>query len=286
MDYKLLLAAEQGNLEDVKHLASKCGNNYAVIAACKHGHLDVVKFLVQKHDHHCFVTSAAENGHLEIVKYLESQGGDIQREYTFNLTCENGHLEVVKYLVSKGYRINNSAIIVACKKGHLEIIKFLIEAHDFIDLGSAVNYASTNGHLEVVKYLVTQGADIQSNDNVIITTLQNGHLKVLKYLMSQGIDIKNPKYRPFMWIFWAESLGHFEMVKYLVSLGVPIVYVENERCKAYLSFCERMEEKKPIRAQKKIYFWWIQICYNPETNVGKRMLEKSWTEFDKIQKKN
>jgi hypothetical protein len=47
-----------------------------------------------------------------------------------------------------------------------------------------------------------------------------------------------------------------------------------------------MEKKKRHSAQKKIYYWWIQICYNPETKVGKRMLEKSWTEFDKIQKKN
>jgi len=47
-----------------------------------------------------------------------------------------------------------------------------------------------------------------------------------------------------------------------------------------------MEEKIRLRAQKQIYFWWIQICYNPEIKIGKRMLENKWIEFDKLQKKN
>ena len=49
-----------------------------------------------------------------------------------------------------------------------------------------------------------------------------------------------------------------------------------------------MEENKKERAQKKIYYWWIQICYDPEhpSGCGKRMLEKSWLSFDNLQKKN
>ena len=47
-----------------------------------------------------------------------------------------------------------------------------------------------------------------------------------------------------------------------------------------------MEEKIRLRAQKKIYFWWIEICYDPNKKVGQRMLENKWLEFDKVQKKN
>jgi hypothetical protein len=49
-----------------------------------------------------------------------------------------------------------------------------------------------------------------------------------------------------------------------------------------------MEEKIKHTSLKKIYFLWIQICYDPEHHSGcaKRMLEKTWIEFDKLQKKN
>jgi len=39
-----------------------------------------------------------------------------------------------------------------------------------------------------------------------------------------------------------------------------------------------------ISAQKKIYFWWIEICYDPNKEVGQRMQERKWLEFDKLQK--
>jgi hypothetical protein len=87
-------------------------------------------------------------------------------------------------------------------------------------------------------------------------------------------------------MYWASENGHLEIVRYLISLGYPTDIIEDERCKRYIAFCDRMEQRKKLLAQKKIYYWWIQICYDPETNVGKRMLEKSWVEFDKIQKKN
>ena len=66
----------------------------------------------------------------------------------------------------------------------------------------------------------------------------------------------------------------------------------NSEYQKYILFCQKMEEKIRLRAQKKIYFWWIQICYDPERKNkrggvgGKGMIEKSWIEFDKVQKKN
>ena len=45
----------------------------------------------------------------------------------------------------------------------------------------------------------------------------------------------------------------------------------------YTAFCKRMEEKKRERAQKKIYFWWIQICYDMEhpSGCGQRMADRN-----------
>ena len=84
----------------------------------------------------------------------------------------------------------------------------------------------------------------------------------------------------------ASENGHFEIVRYLINLGVPTDIIEDERCKRYILFYQNIEEKIRVKAQKKIYFWWIQICYDPNTKVGQRMQEKSWIEFDKIQKNN
>jgi hypothetical protein len=55
-----------------------------------------------------------------------------------------------------------------------------------------------------------------------------------------------------------------------------------ERALAYMTFCEKMQSLKRIRAQKKLYFWWIQICYDITRDCGKRMAEKNFREYEKL----
>ena len=51
----------------------------------------------------------------------------------------------------------------------------------------------------------------------------------------------------------------------------------NEKGLAYAAFCQKMQEKKKTKAQKKIYFWWIQICYDMEhpSGCGQRMADRN-----------
>jgi hypothetical protein len=100
----------------------------------------------------------------------------------------------------------------------------------------------------------------------------NGHLEIVKYLFSLGVDVKN------VGIDWYISPTRYEVIKYLISKGISIELVKDERCKRYLIFCDRMEKKKRVLAQKKIYYWWIEICYDPEhpSGCGKRMAERNW----------
>jgi hypothetical protein len=77
-------------------------------------------------------------------------------------------------------------------------------------------------------------------------------------------------------IHFSSRNSHFEIVKYLIEKGADVNMVRSERCKQYLSFCDKMKRK----AQKKIYYWWIDICYDPEKQVGKRMAERSWKSFE------
>ena len=138
----------------------------------------------------------------------------------------------------------------------------------------ALRYASLNGHLEVVKYLVSQGANITANNNwAVRLASKRGHLEVVKYLVSQGVDIQ---VFIICGVKQASITGHLELVKYLVSQGAPTTHI-SEKAHQYLSFCKRMEEKKRIRVQKKIYFWWIQICYDMEhpSGCGQRMADRN-----------
>ena len=58
------------------------------------------------------------------------------------------------------------------------------------------------------------------------------------------------------------------------------------KAQTYLLFCKKMENKNRIRAQKKIYFWWIQICYDLEhkSGCGQRMAQKNLEVFETMMK--
>ena len=52
----------------------------------------------------------------------------------------------------------------------------------------------------------------------------------------------------------------------------------------YMAFCQRMNEKKRVMAQKKLYFWWIQICYDMDhlSGCGKRMANRNLSSFKEL----
>ena len=233
---------------------------------------------------------AADKGDLEEVIRLVNEGAGIDHQNTtLKMAAMNGHLEVVKYLVEHFH--DSNAVRYASSKGHLDIVKFLvsqgsdIRSHDCV---LAFYRAAEDGNFEIVEYFVDQGADIKNDNNAIYWACVKGDLKMVKFLVSRGADIIT---QPV--VIWACDRGHFEIVKYLLSQGADVEFFDEaegiiyRRCRNYLSFCDRMEERKKVRAEKKIYFWWIQICYDQEhhSGCGKRILEQSWSDFDKIQKK-
>jgi len=55
-----------------------------------------------------------------------------------------------------------------------------------------------------------------------------------------------------------------------------------ESALSYMKFCQKMKEKRHIRAQKKIYFWWIQICYNLSRPCGQRMAQRNLALYESM----
>ena len=58
--------------------------------------------------------------------------------------------------------------------------------------------------------------------------------------------------------------------------------LSEEKGLAYFAFCQKIKEKKRIRAQKKIYCWWIPICYDLSRPCGQRMAQKNLISFEKM----
>ena len=159
----------------------------------------------------------------------------------------------------------------AIEKGDLEQVK-KCGANSLGSGNIPILTASRLGYLEILKYLVSIGADVLSgNDFAFILAASNGHLEVVKYLVSLGADIHiNDNYA----IISSSSNGHLEVVKYLASLKADISKI-SKNARKYILFCQKMEVKNRERAQKKIYFWWIPICYDVNRECGKRMMLKN-----------
>lgn len=58
----------------------------------------------------------------------------------------------------------------------------------------------------------------------------------------------------------------------------------HEKGFAYMEFCKKMKNKNRERAQKKIYFWWIPICYDISKPCGQRMAQRNLERFDTMMK--
>ena len=287
----LIDAVDKGDFEIVKHLIST-GVEYQInnifTIASKNGHLNIVMYLHREleADINCDdglpVRFASFFGHFDVVMYLCENGATIESNYNSAVewACQNGHLEIVKYLVNEmGADILNSnycSLLWASEYGHLPVVKYLCEAGvDFQMYNELpIKRASQNGHYEVVKYLCELGADFRSdNDHTIRWASWSGHLPVVKYLCELGADIQSDDNYA---IRKASDANHIEVVMYLYEKGADISKI-SEKHRKYILFCEKMKNKIKEKAQKKIYFWWIPICYSltHHSGCGKRMMMKN-----------
>jgi len=125
-------AAEQGNLEMVKHcVANKCPIGTGACA------------------------NAAENGHLECLKYLHEEANAPWDLGTAIWAAENGHLHILEYLVERKYDQYSTRVCwEAAENGHLDCLQYLHETAKAPWDSAAVRVARKNKHTECVQYLL------------------------------------------------------------------------------------------------------------------------------------
>ena len=191
-----------------------------------------------------------------------------------------GDLTMVKYLIDMGANVN-AIIEDASVKGCLEIVKFLVDKGANISTNDnfPIKYACYYGHTKLVDFFINRGIDIHyDNDLPLRFAINGGHLNTVKYLVAHGANIHSA-------ISIACITEKLEIIAYLIEMGVTIDEIPAEtrgKVEKYIEFCIKMRWKIRVRATKKIYFWWIPICYDISRKTGIRMMRKNYEEYKRI----
>jgi hypothetical protein len=72
------------------------------------------------------------------------------------------------------------------------------------------------------------------------------------------------------------SSNRFDVLLAMEASGVNVSTIFPPYLLALFARYKRVLENTRNRAQKKIYFWWIPICYDPRRESGQRMMVQSW----------
>ena len=261
--------------------------NQEQIDICTKGNFEDILSLVNDGcDKNTILCHICYYGHIEVVKYLIEKWGPNVRASAVLWTCGAGRLEVVKYLVEKcGVNIscqNNLAIRLASQNGHIQVVKYLVEncgVNVRSENDQTVWWASLHGHLEVVKYLVEKcEANARAeNDYAVRWASANGHLEVVKYLVEKCEA--NARAENDWAVRWASTYCRFEVVKYLIEKCGAVLPEVNPKYERYLIVHEKGEKRRRCVMAKRIYFWWVQACYNPNFLCGQRSMYKGYREY-------
>ena len=246
--------------------------------------------LVEERTNFC-VRYSATYGHLDALKFVVSMGGNPRMNYDFPLrwASNSNRLEVVKYLVSVGADVKKDTLAIrfAAENGHFEMVEYLYEVGASIqsDLQGPLQMACLNGHLSIVKFLISKGSDARAFDDYAFrVACYNGRLSIVKFLL-ENLFKNSLDGKQYLFVYYeapniACRRDHFDIVKLLSDKGADVSKLCS-KCKKRLDFCKKMRSKILDRAQKKIYFWWIPICYSftHPSGCGKRMAQKNLEKF-------
>lgn len=160
--------------------------------------------------------------------------------------------------------------LIQCEKGNLTFLNQMqhIPTKKYLFRGCII--ACETGHLDILQWLVSKGADIREwNDFCLRVACMRSQIEIVQFLIQNGADIyRKAKYTGSTALDIALMYEDWKILTYFLNLGVD-----------YKLSTHSLVLDKAIKAQKKIYFWWIQICYDHRRKVGQRMMEKSWQKY-------
>jgi len=263
--------------------------------ACECGQSSVIKMILTSYNVDVrgnLLARGVLSGDLGIVQLLVSYRCDVNDEgegferSPLETACYYGYNDIIKYLLENGARPNITCLFSAVSNYSSGTAFYDTSAVEKLCsifppttqiLNRMLVLTCAIGRVEVAQFLISIGASVTCEDNYSMRLAsENGFLEIVRLLYESGADIQVDDNIP---IARASANNHLEVVRYLVEVGADRTKIAvGSRAARYLALLERTQQKIRDRAQKKIYFWWIPICYDPKRDSGKRMMARSWEE--------
>ncbi|KAJ3010225.1 UNVERIFIED_CONTAM: hypothetical protein HDU68_002258, partial [Siphonaria sp. JEL0065] len=128
--------------------------------------------------------------------------------------------------------VSAQTIQVAAFNGALDVVKSLVEAQPNSvksideDQRTALHWAASGKHIQVVEYLVTNGSDVNAQDDAKWTPLMIaasvGAGPIVDYLLLNGADVNLANENKQTPIFYAASKGWLDVCSLLINNGARI----------------------------------------------------------------
>ena len=188
---------------------------------------------------------------IDIMKKAIEMGADIHlhSEEALQNACIFGYFNIVKFLIgldADAKVCDDLPIKIACELDHLKIVKLLSEQY---------NGFSNSTYMDMIRFSII-----------------NGNLKLVKFLFGKNINnIQHKLLVPVVFYYNQYHILHYFIQQGFVDVSVFSLF-ETYKYNNYIS-----------KSSKKIYFWWVQICYNPTNLCGQRIMKKKYMEYIKIQ---
>ena len=172
-----------------------------------------------------------------------------------------------------------------CALERVEIFKILYSiGHSFTSyIGSAISF----DNVKVVQFLHNNGVNLIPRLRIYLEIASmNNCIDSIKYLVIHG-GISNISRNVIeRLIFDGLVYRSYELVDFLLNCvpdGMTNIDIEDSY-KNFYSRYRTLVEKTRDRAAKKIYFWWIPICYNiyHPSGCGKRMRDNNYKTYQRI----
>jgi hypothetical protein len=253
--------------------------------AAELGNVQLLQFLRQNNIRICYtaIFNASTMGNVEIVKdiFENELKGAIIMEMDENILVRNSisskSLHLVHFLLSKGIfrldvlnRLSDTALLLG-RQPNLEIVKIAVQV-GFRNEHTILLAAISSNHIQIVKYIVsTFELDLNSEfgSEALSKACMNVNdiWRIVHFLITKGCDPKKLSDRVIRQCDWCFK---YDTLYVLYSQGVVKISTLSRMAQAYIEKRKCVENE----AARKIYFWWIPICYDLKRECGQRMMNK------------
>ena len=223
-----------------------------------------------------------------ISKNLKDLKDDPQ---VFITACEMGSKKCIKFLIQEYNALKDKslcfrALLATIQKNNFILTKYLFENGAIID--------NENGSILMFR------ACIENNNDIVKLLLDNIILpdeKCFKILIAQGCNdlfkflFKHSNVKPVDCIYYSYFLHEYDILFFLHDQGITydsptVSYHENfkKNIDEKIYVYDKIIDKTRNKAARKIYFWWIPICYDLNRQSGKNMMNKILNRIENYEK--